>query len=185
MTDTRGLVLGELAVREKLLTEVELDECVQKQIDERYRRPLGEIMIAKGLIDQAGLDELLARQKELIDEYVNAAEYANLFGKIAVSKRYITEAQLAEAIRSQIRREARGRPAKIGQVMLDLEMIDIQKFWHILHAQGDFLCGSCGHAIVAPWFSGDSVVCEHCKVPAFSLSTEKPGPRPTSRRTRK
>jgi hypothetical protein len=185
MADTRGLVLGELAVREKLLTEVELDECVQQQIDERYRRPLGEIMIARGLIDQAGLDDLLARQRESIAAYEESAEFASLFGRIAVQKGFITEVQLAEALRTQIRRETRGRPAKIGQVMLELDLIDLQKFWRILHAQGDFVCGSCRRAMVNPWFQGDSVVCEHCKVPAFSISPEKPGPRPTSRRTKK
>lgn len=185
MADTRGLILGEIAVREKILTEDELDTCIQQQIDERYRRPLGEIMIEKGFIDREGLDALLMAQRQALDEFERSAEYSKLFGKLAVTKGFITEAQLAEAVRAQIRKHARGLQAKIGQVMIEQGLIDIQRFWEILHEQGDFQCGACGEKLEKPWFKGDTVLCEHCKAPAFTVTPEKPGPKPTKRRIRK
>ncbi len=185
MADVRGLVLGELAVKEKILTEDDLDVCVQQQIDERYKRPLGEIMVAKGYIDQEGLDDLLRRQKEVITEYERTAETAQLFGRIAVAQRFITEEQLASAIRAQIRKESRGQGAKIGQVMIEMELIDIQQFWSILHAQGDFTCAACAQVLERPFFRGETVLCEYCKSPAFTVTPEKPGPRPTGRRKRR
>jgi Zn finger protein HypA/HybF involved in hydrogenase expression len=178
VTDTRGLILGELAVREKLLTEVQLDECVQQQLDERYQRPLGEIMIDFGFIERADLTALLERQRAAIADYEAQADTAQLFGRIAVGRGYVTHAQLAEAIRAQIKKQARGFDAKIGQVMLELGMLDLQRFWSIVSTQGDFQCGSCGRRLERPFFSGDSVLCDHCKSPAFTVTSREPGPRP-------
>ena len=181
MSDTRGLILGEIAVREKLLTEVQLDECVQQQLDERYRRPLGEIMIDFGFIDRAKLDEILGRQRAAVADYEAQADTAQLFGNIAVARGFVTKAQLAEAIRAQIKKQTRGFESKIGQVMIELGMIDLQKFWTIVSTQGDFNCGSCHQRLERPWFQGNSVLCETCKAPAFSVTSREAGPKPAKK----
>ncbi|MBI2933628.1 MAG: hypothetical protein HYY16_18450 [Planctomycetes bacterium] len=184
MSDMKGLILGEIALREKILTEEQLDDCLQQQIDERNARPLGEIMIAKGYVDREGLKALLEVQRVAFEQFQQTAQYARLFGKIAMAKGFVTEAKLNEAIRAQIRKHARGLKSKIGQVMIELGFIDIQQFWEIIHAQGDFTCGTCRRLIEKPWFRSDTVVCEHCSAPAFSVSPEKAGPKPTKRHKR-
>ena len=183
--DVKQLVLGEIAVREGVLTADQLDECMTVQIDERYARPLGEILIVKGFITQEDLDQLLIRQKQLIDEFERTANVSGLFGRIAVQRGFLNEEQLQEAVRVQLRQHARGFKAKIGQVMIDLGMIDIQKFWEVIHAQGDFQCGVCGHTLEKPWFKATTILCESCKSPAFTVTPDTAGPRPTKRRMKK
>jgi hypothetical protein len=183
--DIKQLVLGEIAVREGVLTPTQLDECMQQQIDERFARPLGEIIVEKGFITREELDELLERQQKLIGEFERTANVAGLFGRIAVQKGYLTEEQLEEAVRAQLRQHARGFRSKIGQVMIQQGYLDIQKFWEVLHAQGDMECGVCHHTLEKPWFKGTTVLCENCKTPAFSVTPDKGGPRPTKRREKK
>jgi hypothetical protein len=183
--DVKQLVLGEIALKEGLVSSEQLDECMQIQIDERYARPLGEILIAKGYLPEAKLDDLLARQKELIVEFERTANISGLFGRIAVQRGYITEEQLQDAVRAQLRQHARGFKSKIGQVMIDLAILDIQRFWEVIHAQGDFQCGVCGHTLAKPWFKGTTILCEECKSPAFTVTPDKAGPKPTKRRLRK
>jgi hypothetical protein len=183
--DIKQLVIGEIAVREGILTADQLDECMQVQIDERYVRPLGEVIVAKGLITHEELDALLDRQKQLIDEFERTANISGLFGRIAVQKAYISEEQLQEAVRAQLRNHARGFKSKIGQVLIDLGFIDIQKFWDVIHSQGDFQCGVCGHTLEKPWFKGTTILCEGCKGPAFTVTPREGGPRPTKRRLKK
>jgi len=182
--DPKDLLLGEMALRHGLLDEGQLDQCIQQQIDERYRRPLGQIMLEKGFVRNDVLEALLRTQKRTIEEYERNAEYGRLFGKTAVLKRFITQEQLNEALRAQARKHARGVKAKLGQVMLELGFMTIAQFWEVLHEQGDFLCSTCRRPIEAPLFRGRAILCENCKSPAFEVSAEEAGPRPRRRSRR-
>jgi hypothetical protein len=183
--DFKGLLLGELAVHHGHLTEEQLDACLQKQIDERYARPLGEVMLSMELIERTALEALLMVQRSSLEAFENAAQHGGLFGKSALVKGFVTQEQLSQAVRAQARSHARGAKAKLGQVMMDLGLITINQFWDILREQGDFLCGTCRQKIVAPWFRGATVMCENCKTPAFTVSSESGGPAPRKRRRRK
>lgn len=181
MQDLRGLLLGELAVQHHHLTEEQLDACIQMQIDERYARPLGEVMVSLDLIERTALEALLMVQRSSLEAFEKSAEHGGLFGRSALVKGFITQEQLAQAVRAQARCHARGAKAKLGQVMMDLGFITIKQFWDILREQGDFLCGTCRQKIVAPWFRGTTVMCENCKTPAFTVSSESGGPAPRKR----
>jgi hypothetical protein len=104
----KDLLLGEMALRHRLLTEEQLDLCTQQQIDERYQRPLGQIMIEKGFLQPDVLEALLRTQRRAIEEFEKNAEFGQLFGKTAVLKGFITAEQLAQAVRAQARKHARG-----------------------------------------------------------------------------
>ncbi len=181
----KDLLLGEMALRHRLLSEEQLDLCIQQQIDERHRRPLGKIMVEKGFIRNDVLEALLRTQRRAMDEFEKNADYGRLFGKTAVLKGYITEEQLTQAVRAQARKHARGVKAKIGQVMLELGLITISQFWEIIHEQGDFTCGNCRQRIDRPFFRGPAILCQNCKSPAFEVTTDSPGPKPRRRTIRR
>ena len=46
MLDTRGLVIGELAVREHFLTREQLDEVISHQQRNGFTQPLGALIVA-------------------------------------------------------------------------------------------------------------------------------------------
>lgn len=181
--DPKDLLLGEIALRHGLLDEAQLDLCIQQQIDERYRRPIGQIMLERGFVGKEVLEALLRTQRRAIEEFERNAEYGQLFGKTAVLKRFITPEQLNQALRAQARKHARGVKAKLGQVMLELGLLTISQFWQVIHEQGDFLCGNCHRRIESPLFKGRAILCEYCKATAFEVSDQEAGPKPR-RRTR-
>ena len=169
MLDTRGLVIGELAVREKLLTRDQLEEIVALQEKARFGQPLGALMLEKKFLSRAQLDSLLRRQKQAIAEFERNLSVSGLFGRIAIEVGFITEHQLAEAIRRQLAREGEGRRLKIGQILLSMKALDSGRFWQILSAQGGFKCGSCGHELDTPRIEKSAIHCEKCGQRALSL----------------
>ena len=169
MLDTRGLVIGELAVREKLLTRDQLEDIVALQEKARFSQPLGALMLEKKYLSKAQLDSLLRRQKEAIADYERSLSVSGLFGQIAVQIGFITEHQLAEAIRLQLAMEAEGKRRKIGQILLSTKALDSRRFWEILSAQGGFKCGSCGEQLDAPKIEKTAIVCDKGGKAALAL----------------
>jgi DNA-directed RNA polymerase subunit RPC12/RpoP len=55
-------LFGKLAVREGLLTEDEVNECLREQARDGETRTLGEIMVAKSYLSVPQVQELLAKQ---------------------------------------------------------------------------------------------------------------------------
>ena len=169
MLDTRGLVIGELAVREKLLTRDQLEDIIALQEKSKFSQPLGALMLEKKLLTKHQLDSLLRRQKEALAEYEKAVAVSGLFGRIAIERGYISEHDLAGAIREQLALDGEGQRLKIGQILIRLKSMTLIQFWDIIHAQGLFRCGGCGHNLDAPRIEGSSIFCEKCGKPALSL----------------
>lgn len=59
-----ALLFGKLAVREGLLTEEEVNECLRAQAEDGETRSLGEIMVSKGYLTVAQVRDLLAKQQK-------------------------------------------------------------------------------------------------------------------------
>jgi hypothetical protein len=81
----------------------------------------------------------------------------------------IDEKQLAAAIRRQLTLDFDGERTKIGQILLSMKAIDASQFWEVIHSQGVFKCGGCGHTLDNPRFEKSSIHCEKCGKPALSL----------------
>lgn len=169
MLDTRGLVIGELAVREKLLTREQLDDVVALQEKAKFSQPLGALMLDRKLLSKAQLDSLIRRQKQALAEYEKSVAVSGLFGRIAIERGFITEHELSGAIREQLALDGEGKRHKIGQILIRLKALTLIQFWEIIHAQGLFRCGGCGHNLDAPRIQGSSIYCEKCSKPALSL----------------
>jgi len=169
MLDTRGLVIGELAVRDKLISRDQLDGVVDVQQKGGFNQPLGSLMLERKLLTRLQLDSLLQRQKQVLQEYEKTLSVSGLFGRIAIEIGLISEKQLAEAIRRQLAADFDGRHTKIGQILLSMRAITPTDFWEVIHSQGVFRCGDCGHTLDNPKFLKAAIHCEKCGKPALSL----------------
>lgn len=169
MLDTRGLVIGELAVRDKLISRDQLDDVVADQAKSNFMQPLGSLMLEKKLLSKEQLDSLLKRQREVLQEYEKALSVSGLFGRIAIEVGLITEKQLNQAIRRQLELDFEGKHTKIGQILLSMKAIRPSGFWEVLRAQGSFRCAGCGHTLDQPKFEKTAIHCEKCDKPVLSL----------------
>jgi len=109
MLDTRGLVIGELAVRDQLISREQLEDVVAEQAKSGFNQPLGSLMLERKLLTRSQLENLLKRQKDALVEYEKALSVSGLFGRIAIEVGLITERQLAEAIRRQLAADYEGK----------------------------------------------------------------------------
>ena len=169
MLDTRGLVIGELAVRDHLISRDQLDDVVEVQQRGGFSQPLGSLMLERKLLTRPQLDGLLKRQKQVLQDYEKTLSVSGLFGRIAIELGMIEERQLAEAIRRQLAHDFEGKHTKIGQILLAMKAIDPAQFWEVIHSQGDFRCGDCGHTLDKPNFRRAAIHCEKCGKPALGL----------------
>jgi hypothetical protein len=169
MLDTRGLVIGELAVRDHLISRDQLDDIVDLQQKSNFSQPLGSLMLERKLLTKTQLDSLLQRQKEALHDYERALSVSGLFGRIAIEVGLITEQQLSTAIRRQLTLDFQGKRTKIGQILLAMKAIRPSGFWEVIRAQGTFRCGDCGHILDEPRFEQTAIHCEKCGKPALSL----------------
>jgi hypothetical protein len=172
MLDTRGLVIGELAVRDRLISRDQLEDVVAVQQKGGYSQPLGSLMLERKLLSRPQLDGLLKRQKQALQDYEKTLSVSGLFGRIAIELGMIGERQLAEAIRRQLALDFEGKPTKIGQILLSMKSISPAQFWEVIHSQGVFRCGDCGHRLGKPKIEKSAILCEKCGKPALSLDQE-------------
>jgi ribosomal protein L37AE/L43A len=61
-----SILLGKLAVREKLMSEFDLNTCLRLQAQSGEKRTIGEIIVAEGYLKPDQVKALLARQKKKI-----------------------------------------------------------------------------------------------------------------------
>jgi hypothetical protein len=169
MLDTRGLVIGELAVRDRLISRDQLDDVVEVQQKGGFSQPLGSLMLERKLLTKLQLDGLLQRQKQVLQDYEKTLSVSGLFGRIAIEIGLISEKQLSEAIRRQLTADFEGKHTKIGQILLSMKVITPTDFWEVIHSQGVFRCGDCGHTLDKPKFQKTAIHCEKCGKPALSL----------------
>lgn len=169
MLDTRGLVIGELAVRGRLITREQLDHVIGLQERRGFAQPLGALMLEQKLLTHAQLDSLLRQQKQSLGEFEREVSVSGLFGRIAIERGYITEKELAEAIRRQLALDAEGQRPKIGQILIQMKSMTLVQFWEIIHAQGLFKCGGCGHTLTTPRIQGNALFCEKCGKAALTV----------------
>lgn len=172
MLDTRGLVIGELAVRENLLTRAQLEDLVVEQHRNGFTQPLGALMLEKRCITREQLDTLLRRQKQAIADYERSLSVSGLFGRIAIELGFLDERRLADAVRRQLALDAEGRHVKIGQILLRQKAITPAQFWQIIRSQGDFRCGQCGRVLDRPAIDDAAVRCDGCGGRVVSVDGE-------------
>ncbi|MEW5755079.1 MAG: ATPase, T2SS/T4P/T4SS family [Pseudomonadota bacterium] len=100
-----GDYLGEMLLKQNLVTQDDLNKAIQAQESQR-NLPLGEYLVTKAVVTQEGLDKALARQKTMPNMRL---------GEILISEGLVSEQQLNTALGEQTK--DRSRP--LGQILID------------------------------------------------------------------
>ncbi len=126
------LLVGVIAVDLGLTTQERLDVCLRDRAGRLDAKPIAEALVAP-----EHLARLLEEQKRRFDEMADARR----FGQIALAKGFVTAAQLADALRDQMKSPA----ALLGETLLARGHLTRGKFRDAVEAQGAVLyeCPSC------------------------------------------
>ncbi|HZF00137.1 MAG TPA: protein kinase [Planctomycetota bacterium] len=134
---TDGLV-GKLALQKGMITASQLKDCLAEQAALQkagQKRPLGVIMVGKGLMNDEALLDLLEEQKRVLAERSNFTQVRRddfLFGQILLKQGVATSSEINEALRIQAEAAERGEMAvpRLGQILIEMgvtEEKDIQR----------------------------------------------------------
>ncbi len=129
--ETDGLV-GKLALQKGLLTSAQLKECLAEQAAlsrSGQKRPLGVLMVSRGLMKDEDLLDLLEEQRRYLAERANYAQVRKedfLFGQILLKQGIATSEEINAALRAQADAAERGEMPvpRLGQFLMDMGVSD-------------------------------------------------------------
>jgi len=124
---TDGLV-GKLALQKGIISAEQLKDCLAEQaalLKAGQKRPLGVIMVGRGLMKDEDLLGLLEEQKKVLAERSNYTQVAKedfLFGQILLKQGVATSEQINQALRSQAEAAERGETTvpRLGQILIQM-----------------------------------------------------------------
>src|SRR5262245_5670538 len=111
--------LGELLVRDGLITDAQLEAALRLQAASRSYAPIGHVLVAHGYISRKTLTMALRRYQKSVR-----------LGEVLLKAGYITTAQLDEALEHQ-----RGTPLRLGQMLVRLGWVRETTMRHALCTQ--------------------------------------------------
>lgn len=161
-----SILMGKLAVRERLMTERDVNTCLRLQAQKGERRTLGEIMVAQGYLAPQQLKALLALQQKKIMSCPNCRlSYTVLTisqGKTILCPRcraslqdgkstesVKTDAQLDTTVVRLIRQESPKPPPAESQGASSVRMVKMKcpicakLFQEPVDTKGQVVCPSC------------------------------------------
>src|SRR3990170_1933665 len=108
MERKKNLLLGKIALQERMLTKDQLYDCLIAQ-ERNPSKSLGQIMISRGYLTQNNLNRLLELQKTAFTQMTNeGVSKGAIFGKFLIEHGLATGFQVNECLRFQ------GSLAEIG-----------------------------------------------------------------------
>ena len=110
--DTGGARLGELLVSEGILSAEELEDALAAQRGTRPRKPLGELLLASGVVSPPLLVRLLAQQCQL--QLEEETGFGNGLRR-AIEQRHAERARLEEPVTAAPEAPADPPPAPVSQ----------------------------------------------------------------------
>jgi len=139
---TDGLV-GKLALQKGMISAGQLKECLAEQaaLQKAGRnRPLGVIMVGKGLMKDEDLLGLLEEQKKVLAERSNYTQVARedfLFGQILLKQGVATSDEINQALRIQAEAAERGEMAvpRLGQILIQMGVTEEKEIQQTLKIQ--------------------------------------------------
>ncbi|MBI2923346.1 MAG: protein kinase [Planctomycetes bacterium] len=160
------ILLGKLALTAGLVSREQLDACVKEQ--EATRRPLGEVLVKRGILSQVDLQTLLAQQELNLQkrhETTLLRKQDSLFGRVAIILRMVSQEAANGAIREQARLETEGHRVRLGKVMVQRGLLTLEQVVQILDYQKKqvLFCEKCDALFNAPKAAaGKSIACRYC-----------------------
>jgi predicted RNA-binding Zn-ribbon protein involved in translation (DUF1610 family) len=177
----KDIVLGRLALEKRLITREQLEECMREQEKEANDpnrtlgssssvRPLGTVMLEKGLIRQEDLVGLLEEQADRVkalDSYQKMIKVEYLFGQLLVKFNKCTQLQVNKCLQIQQQRAEKGVSPipRLGELLVEHGFVDKQTVAEILKMQDKdvLLCTGCGRQFnVVGLETGKTYKCKEC-----------------------
>ncbi len=138
------------------------------QEQEASKRPLGEILVERGVISRVDLATLLAEQERNLQKRHSTTlvrKQDSLFGKLVVVLGFATAEQANAAIREQARLESLGMRVRLGRVFVQRGVLSLEQVVRVLeHQKKQILyCEQCDSLFNAPRPDGDKLfTCRNC-----------------------
>lgn len=170
MNPRTELLLGRIALREKLITREQLYDCLLAQ-ERNPSRSLGEIMIRRRILSAAQVRQLVAIQTEAVREARQRhadGQDAALLGRLLIEKGFCTNFQVNECLRLMGRMEEMGiSPVPpLGDILIQRGYLTADGLTAALQFQdlSLYACPDCGARLEAT-----ATVCASCgaRVPAL------------------
>ncbi|MBI2899658.1 MAG: hypothetical protein HYY17_05700 [Planctomycetes bacterium] len=181
MVPSKDAILGRIAVERGFLTEQQLVDCVKEQAlphsDPNQTigrssglRPLSQVLLAKGYIQETDLLTLFeeqTRRVRLLEEYQKMLKVELLFGQLLVKNNKATQNQINKCLELQEQMVGRGVSPipRLGELLVEHGYIDKQTVQDTLKIQNkDILyCTGCSRQYnVVGVKSGMTYRCKSC-----------------------
>ena len=172
MKSRQDALLGRIAVEKGLVTEAQLKDCVreQKAAPRGTEKPLGVVLLARGLIGEKDLEQLLQEQNQrlrALDTYQKMQKVEYLFGQLLVKHNKATQIQVNKCLEIQQRAAEKGvgPVPRLGELLVEHGYVDRQTVADILRMQNKELlfCTGCGRQLnVVELDGGKTYRCREC-----------------------
>ena len=181
MTSIKDLLLGQLAIEKGFITKAQLAEVVKEQsggtVDpnatvnpSKTIRPLGTLLLSKGLLKEQDLVSLLEEQSRRLEAVKNVQKLQKvdyLFGQLLVKYNLATMLQINKCLEIQLKMAEKGTTPipRLGELLVDHGFVDKKTVADVLKMQDkDILfCTGCGRQYnVVGLEEGKAYKCKEC-----------------------
>ncbi|MBI4575368.1 MAG: SUMF1/EgtB/PvdO family nonheme iron enzyme [Planctomycetes bacterium] len=165
----KDIILGEIAVEQRLVDREMVDECVGLQERGPSDRPLGAILVEKGYLSEAQLAHVLRLQKERlgqVDPLTRERVEDVIFGQLAVKREMLRLEDVHAALREQARLRAAGTRRRLGQILVDRAVLTAAQVEELLEFQCKriLVCYQChSQFTVQGQQPGQRLACPRCR----------------------
>ncbi len=169
MTDPHRYLLGRIAVEHGLLTEEQLQKCIEIQRSSGNPTRLGQVLLDLGYVNRHQLRFIEAKQGQRMEEtdvFQNRPAREVLFGKLVVQLGYCREHHVNECLRESALREADGQEVRLGELMVARGYLSPYQLNAVLAEQNKKIlyCTTCDkHFNVLGFRRGFRLRCLHCE----------------------
>jgi hypothetical protein len=181
----KDLLLGQLAIEKGLITQAQLSEVMKEQQDgaktdpnatvspnnnNKGGRPLGTLLLAKGMIREQDLVALLEEQSRRLESVKNVQKMQKveyLFGQLLVKYNLATMLQINKCLEIQLKMAEKGVTPipRLGELLVDHGFVDKKTVADVLKMQDKdvLFCTGCGRQYnVVGLEEGKAYKCKEC-----------------------
>jgi len=167
MASKEDLVLGEIAVKTRLITQEQLTECLEDQKKHPHWKSVGKILVEKHYITDSQLQFLINIQKRNLQVKTHQSrriKQDNLFGRLAIRLGFATEKQVEQSLGMQLMIEE-SHFLRLGEIMVKKEYLTEEQLKKIIdfQTQRQVICSGCGQNYNLVLFNeGAKILCYNC-----------------------
>jgi hypothetical protein len=161
------LVLGDIAVKSRLVTQEQLDKCLRAQKESSSWKSLGTFLLEKNYITPHQLQFLIEIQKRNLELKANQSrriKQDNLLGRLLIRFGYVTEKEIEESLGAQLMINDT-HFLRLGEIMIKKGFITEEKLKKVIEfqAQRQVFCPKCQQKYNLILFNdGTQIPCYSC-----------------------